>query len=216
MGGASFDRIAAVYQVAEYLTMGGALQRARVTHLARVASARSVLVLGEGDGRFLRQLLRMNRQCQVLAVDASPLMARLARQRLGGDAARVTFITEDASRFLGRSAAEPQVDVVVTLFFLDCFELPDVAALVQQLAARLAPGGVWLYADFTWPKGRIRRFLAGLWLKFLYFVFTRLTGIRARCLVDPQPFLSANGLRLEASRTSLGGALVSTVWGKQQ
>ena len=47
------DRIARSYRWLEYAAFGVALERARFDFLRCAAEARRVLILGEGDGRFL-------------------------------------------------------------------------------------------------------------------------------------------------------------------
>ncbi|MCU1248095.1 MAG: methyltransferase type 12 [Edaphobacter sp.] len=56
----SFDRIARPYHWLEYLTLGKALERCRNHHLPQLLDRRHALVLGDGDGRFLAQLLKQN------------------------------------------------------------------------------------------------------------------------------------------------------------
>ena len=58
------DPIASSYRWLEYAAFGLALEHARFDFLSHAAAARRVLILGEGDGRFLARLLRCNRQRQ--------------------------------------------------------------------------------------------------------------------------------------------------------
>ena len=59
------DPIASSYRWLEYAAFGLALENARFDFLSHAAAARRVLILGEGDGRFLARLLRCNRQARV-------------------------------------------------------------------------------------------------------------------------------------------------------
>ena len=54
------DLIAPHYWWIERLGMGRALERRRRWFLPEIGNARRALVLGDGDGRFLRELLRRN------------------------------------------------------------------------------------------------------------------------------------------------------------
>ncbi len=54
------DLIAPHYWWIERLGMGRALERRRTCFLPELEQARRALVLGDGDGRFLRELLRRN------------------------------------------------------------------------------------------------------------------------------------------------------------
>ena len=74
------DRIASSYRWLEYAAFGLALERARFDFLPRAADARRVLILGEGDGRFLAQLLECNRYATVAVIESSARMIELARR----------------------------------------------------------------------------------------------------------------------------------------
>ena len=83
------DRIARLYRWLEYATFGNALQQRRTAFLADVADARRVLLLGDGDGRFLEKLVGQNTQAHIDYVDLSRRMLALARARAG--TGRVTY-----------------------------------------------------------------------------------------------------------------------------
>ena len=83
MSKTNFDRVARVYRWAEYASLGGTLERAREFFLPRLMECRSVLALGDGDGRFLGRLLRQNPEMKAVAVDSSTEMLRLLRGRCG-------------------------------------------------------------------------------------------------------------------------------------
>ena len=58
-------------------------------------TAQRALVLGDGNGRFLAELLAANRSVAVDAIDISPMMVELARRRVG-ETDRVRFLVADA------------------------------------------------------------------------------------------------------------------------
>jgi SAM-dependent methyltransferase len=93
----SFDTLAPYYRIMERVTAGGILQRCRTAFLAETTSCRRALLLGEGPGRFLEELLRANSQVEVTCVERSPRMIAEARRRLNAsDLARVHFVQADA------------------------------------------------------------------------------------------------------------------------
>ena len=53
----SFDRIARHYERIESMVFGEDLQRIRCSHMKTFLDAESILLLGDGDGRFLKALL---------------------------------------------------------------------------------------------------------------------------------------------------------------
>ena len=76
------DRIARLYRWIEYATFGNTLQQRRTAFLRDVADARRVLVLGDGDGRFLEKLVRQNPRAHIDYVELSGRMLELARGQI--------------------------------------------------------------------------------------------------------------------------------------
>ena len=97
-----FDRLARAYRWLEYLCFGRALERCRTLQLDRIPGASSILVLGDGDGRFTSALLSRHRQSHVVALDASSAMLGLlsARARTIGASHRLRTVQGDALRLL--------------------------------------------------------------------------------------------------------------------
>jgi hypothetical protein len=78
----SFDAIAPHYRWLERVTAGSLLQRCRTQFIHEIKGAQSVLLLGEGRGRFLTELVRINPDAQITCVDASARMLELTRVEL--------------------------------------------------------------------------------------------------------------------------------------
>lgn len=204
-----FDWLAPHYAWVETLTFGGLLQWCRTALLADLTDARRVLVLGEGDGRFLAAFLAANRGATVDVVDASAGMVELARRRVADDG-RVRWHVEDARRLELQSSA---FDLVVTNFWLDCFPAAELERLVPRLAGALAPGGRWLVGDYAMPQGgSVRRAATRAALAGMYAAFRLTTRIPAGRLVDPAPLLRAAGLEAVRAESRLGGFLAATLW----
>ena len=208
----SFDRLAPAYRFLELLTFGSLLHRCRVAHLDWLAGCRSVLVLGDGDGRFVADLLRRHPAVQVDSIDISRGMLTLARRRvprLSGAATRVRFVRADA-----RSEPPPATgyDAVVTNFFLDCFEEEDLAAVVRRAVNACSSAAVWIDGDFRLPSGAWPRRAARIVLAAMYLFFRLATRLPARRLIDPAPYLEARGFALAEEKCWLRGGLTSRVW----
>ncbi len=206
------DPIAACYRWIEYAAFGKALERRRFAFLSRAACARRVLILGEGDGRFLARLAAINDTARVDVVEASAAMIELARGRLPQPAARrVRFHHQDALR---APLPGDSYDLIVTHFFLDCFAADDAARMIATLAAALQPGGGWIVSEFQKPSGRLARLHARLWLFLMYTFFRLATGLAARELPPYAALLSRAGLVLEDQRQARWGLMVSQIWRK--
>ena len=211
----NFDRIAAIYRWAEYLSLGPLLQRTRTRLLDQLDNPRHALVLGDGDGRFLEQLLLRYPQCTAVAVDISAAMLDKLRRRC------LRSVPNAATRLttLQRSALElhpaSNTDLVVTHFLLDCFSQPEVDALTTRIASQLAPGALWLLSDFALPDNQLLRPFAHLYIASLYVAFRLLTGLRVRQLPDPQSALQRAGMRRITRSTLLGGLLYTELWRRE-
>jgi ubiquinone/menaquinone biosynthesis C-methylase UbiE len=205
----NFDRIARPYQALEYLTLGRWLERTRLHFLPRLHSARSALVLGDGDGRFLAQLLAANRNMHATALDTSAAMLDLLGKRCAPYSDRLRTHQTDALNFSPRLDA--QYDLVVSHFFLDCLSEVEVKELVERFAPALSPQTVWLVSDFQVPSG-ILRVPASAVIRALYLAFRTLTGLRVTRLPDHAViFMSAGFVRIERQQF-LGGLLTTELW----
>jgi SAM-dependent methyltransferase len=210
------DRIARVYRAAEYSSFGGALQACRVMYLRDVAECRRALVCGDGDGRFLTELLRANREVCVDYVDLSAGMAGLARRRvdaIGADAiARTSFHVGDVREFsLGDGAA---YDLITAHFFLDCFADAEVASVARRLASFAQPGATLLLSDFRIPPRGVARYIAAAIIRGLYGAFRVATGLRVTRLPNYEGALEGAGFRKERETLKLGGLLAASLWRK--
>ena len=208
----NFDRIARPYRWLEYLTLGRALERCRLHYLPNLLKQRHALLLGDGDGRFLAQLLARNPYLQADAVDTSATMLRLLRQRCETAAPSITtrLQTHQASA-LTVPVEGKSYDLVVTHFFLDCLNQPELEALVARIAPRLTPGALWLISDFRIPGG-LMRLPAKFIIRILYLAFRTLTGLRITRLPDHSTSLTQAGLTRIAHRHGLAGLLVTELW----
>jgi ubiquinone/menaquinone biosynthesis C-methylase UbiE len=197
------DRIAPLYRWIEYAAFGRALQRRRVALLPEVADARRVLVLGDGDGRFLEKLAHQNPRACVDYVDLSGRMLELARKRVGTEL--VTYHQADA---LEIALPERSYDLIGMHFFLDCFDEAGAAALVERLTRAACPNARWLVSEFrrTWWSSPL--------LASLYCFFRITTGLKTRRLIDHHPLLARLGFRMVQSESAWCGLLASELWAR--
>jgi cyclopropane fatty-acyl-phospholipid synthase-like methyltransferase len=185
------------------------LERCRFLRLPELKEARRVLVMGDGDGRFLARLLDANRELMADVVDGSAAMLRLLERRVDAVGARQRI----AIHHLDAMVFEPagMFDLVATHFFLDCLTTVEVEALARRVRAHVGLGGRWVVSEFAVPVGpgamAARAVIAGL-----YAAFGVMTGLRVRRLPDYASALEGAGFVLEDRRRLMGGLLVSDVW----
>jgi ubiquinone/menaquinone biosynthesis C-methylase UbiE len=125
-------------------------------------------------------------------------MLELARKRAGTE--HVHYRCGDARAVLLPTA---EYDLIVTHFFLDCFDENDLEPLIARLADAAAPGARWLVSEF---RGN------GWLVRALYLFFRIVTGLRTLRLVDHHPLLQRHGFRLVHREHAWRGLLASELW----
>ncbi len=209
---AHFDLIAPYYLAMELLLAGNVMQRCRTFWLPQIQSARQILLLGEGRGRFLEELLKSNRTANITCIDNSSTMIELMRRRLENlklDTARVQFICADIRKWKPKNEF---YDLIVSHFFLDCFSREELEQLVPQIAQGLIAKGKWLISDFREPARGFKRMRAQIILWLMYFFFRGITNLNAHRLIDPSSSLQKAGLQLEAKWLFNLEFLYSEIW----
>jgi len=196
------DLIAPHYWWIEKLGMGGTLERRRRWFLAEIQNTRRALLLGDGDGRFLKELLRHNAVVRADYVDLSRRMLKLARMRAG--TARVTYREDNA---LAAEFPRNEYDLIATHFFFDCFNAGELEILIGRISAAARPGAQWIVSEFC-----VTSLPARLLVSALYLFFRITTGLKTRDLADHRPILRSQGFRLARASHSRGGLVVSELW----
>jgi len=206
----SFDTLAPYYRAMEWVTAGSVMQRCRTAFLAETTRCRRALLLGEGPGRFLTELLRTNPSVEVTCIELSPGMIQEAQAALhAAELARVRFEQVDALTWRSSHSA---FDLVVTNFFLDCFRPEELAPLIAKVSASATADARWLLADFREPERGWRRWRGRVVLALLYAFFRATTGLSASRLTPPEGFLQASGFQLIARRVTNFGLVHSDLW----
>lgn len=204
------DALASSYRWLEYAAFGFALENARFDFLSHAAEARRVLILGEGDGRFLAGLLECNRHASVVVIESSARMIQLARGRIPAEEQwRVEFHAIDA---ISGPLPDGPFDLAVSHFFLDCFNSHDAGTVIVKVSARLCPGAFWLVSEFQEPSSGLRRLHARLWLATMYRFFAITTGLRASKLPPYRDILSRHGFAEIEHRERRFGLIRSQLW----
>lgn len=208
----SFDLLAPHYRWIEALAAGGKLQRCRTAMLPKLPAPDNVLIFGEGNGRFLVELLSRFPAAQITVVELSAEMIRLARERLrraGLDIGRVHFIQADALAWQPPAKA---FDLIVTCFFLDCFREDQLATLIPAIADAAKLDARWLIADFQIAPTGWRRWRSQFIVWLLYRFFRCVTRLPGRHLLDPSMLLVAAGfVRIDHDEQD-HGLLYADLW----
>jgi ubiquinone/menaquinone biosynthesis C-methylase UbiE len=208
----SFDLLAPYYRWMERVLAGAKVQRCRLANLKSIREPGKVLLLGEGNGRFLKELLVEYPQAQITCVEMSGGMiaqAKAALQDAQCETCRVEWVQANVIEWSGGRGV---YDLAVTNFFLDCFSEEELGRVIERIGDALKPKGEWLIADFCVPPAGLKRWRAETILWLMYRFFRLSTGISASRLTAPDAALRKNGFQLQQQRTFEWGLLHSQLW----
>ncbi|MGA7412924.1 MAG: class I SAM-dependent methyltransferase [Bryobacteraceae bacterium] len=209
------DPIARLYRWIEYAAFGPVLERTRLHWLGDLNGAQRVLLLGDGDGRFLSRFASTYPAAEVHYIDSSARMLDLARRRVrraeraGSD--RVIFTQGNALR---TALPGQDYDLVVSHFFLDCFDESELSRLAAHIGPRLAPNVRWVVSDFREPRHGPMAPVFQLYLRLMFLFFHYTSGLETRRLADYSAFLKRLGLVRNRKATNLGGFVFSEIWSR--
>jgi ubiquinone/menaquinone biosynthesis C-methylase UbiE len=202
------DRLAPWYRWAEYGAFGRALQGRRLRFLKTLRTPHRVLMVGEGDGRFLQALARQHPNAAIDYIDVSARMLALAQRRAPATA-HIRFHHASA---LTEPLPGNSYDLVVTHFFLDCLTNEEVEALAKRVSEVSTATAQWLISEFRQPTTGLPALWARSWLSLLYRFFRISTGLRTTCLPDHHAALQRRGFSLTQSSLTWAGLLTSELW----
>ena len=208
----NFDSIAPIYGLLETVTAGPAVQRCRTAFLSSLENASHVLLLGEGNGRFLVELLKRWPDKRVTVIDSSARMLRILERRLirnGIDPASVERVHTDVRDWNPPSS---RFDAIVANFFLDCFRPIELQTPIHSVSRAAKPNAIWLVADFRHPSQALRGLRAAIILGVMYRFFRITTRLDAQRLTPPDRHLEDAGFSLRERQNRDWGLLHADVW----
>ncbi len=203
----NFNHVAPFYRWLEGIIFGHALQRARTAFVRQIDPPRRVLIVGEGDGRFLEEFVRFYPRAEIDCMEASERMIALARRRVPAATARFVRVNLAQARLeAGR------YDLLVSHFLLDCFGEEKLGEMVCKLSRSAGAEAQWLIADFCLPPRGWKRLRARAVTAIMYRFFRSVAGIEARRLVDYRPHLRAAGFALQGETLAPNEMIRSELW----
>ncbi len=209
----SFDRISSLYPTMERWMAGPCMHKARVACLNELHEPKNVLLVGEGHGRLLIEMLRRFPDAQMTCLDSSAGMlenAKRAMIKAGFSEERCHFIHADA---LSWQPDEPaRFDLITSCFFFDCFPQSDLERMIRHLSQAAKAQAQWLVADFQIPRSGMARWRGFVIVKLLYLFFRLATGIKATELPQHSSLMRHAGFALATQKELEFGLLFSELW----
>jgi len=193
----NFNRVAPYFERLEKIVFRDQMQKCRTAFLSNLPALNKIAVIGEGDGRFLLELLKYSDCPEVHYIDSSQTMLDLAHRRLQthipGDLPRVKFYRCDLT---SENLPASDYDLVATNYFLDVFNEVTLKQCISKIANSCREDAIWLYADFQITGERLRKLRTAAWLKIMYLFFKIAARIQTQVLVDPASCLESHGFKL--------------------
>ncbi len=203
MDKATFDLVARFYPLLEQTVFGSTLSQARRFFIPQVTEGSKILLVGEGNGRFLFEMVKDTSSASVTVVDSSArMLAATARRIATVDRSRIELIHAD---ILEWESSANSYDRIVTHFFLDLFPPYRLRRIVKKISRLAMEDALWINADFTSENQRLReKFL--MWAQYRFFRLS--AGIEASRLFDSRPCLRNAGWEI-LERRSLDSGWIS-------
>jgi tRNA (cmo5U34)-methyltransferase len=199
-----FDLVAPLYPLLERCVFGSRLDRARQAFFDAIVQADRILLVGEGNGRFLKSLLAHKGNGSVKVVEKSTVMVRLAKdgiRKLEELPVDVEFIETDVCEYNSAN----KFDCVVTHFLLDLFNPPAQRSVTHRIAELTTASGTWINVDFL-PARTLRGGIL-IWLQYAFFRLV--SQIEARRCFDESTAAAAAGWTVVETISYLGGLVVA-------
>jgi ubiquinone/menaquinone biosynthesis C-methylase UbiE len=211
MGKATFDLVASFYPLLEQIVFGSTLSRARRFFIPRVREGNKILLIGEGNGRFLFEMVKQTSSASVTVVDSSARMLASAARRIAtvDCCSRIELIRADILEWRAPGA---HYDRIVTHFFLDLFPPYRIRRIVEKISRLATEDTLWINVDFTSKNQGLRqKFL--MWAQYRFFQIS--AGIEASRLFDWRPCLRQAGWEISAERSLDSGWISAHLMSKR-
>jgi ubiquinone/menaquinone biosynthesis C-methylase UbiE len=205
--------IARFYRFFEYLRFGRALERCRFAMLPHIQIPENVLLIGDGDGRFLRELAKKQAALHIDYIDVSAVMLQLAQRHLRyahiDPLHQIYYHQADV-----RTATLPRkdYDLVCCHFLFDVFSARELQPLIRRVAAHTTNDAQWIVSEFDLPSRRWSRLIAKFWIELMYRFFRITTGLTNQTLPRWRPLLTEAGFAPHKRAVWKKGFIVSELW----
>ena len=198
----NYDLVARFYPSLERCVFGFNLEIARQAFYETALQSDRLLLVGEGNGRFLGSLVARKTGGSICVVEKSRVMIRLAKDRTNNQGkTELKFVEADIRSY----TAEQPFDCIVTHFFLDQFGPRAQQVIINRFNELITDDGTWINVDFTPP-----RTMAGRALMSLQYTFFRIMShIETRHCFDESVIAAQSGWIVSESVEFLDGFVVA-------
>jgi len=127
--------------------------------LSKIPPSKNILDLACGTGILTLAIKKKYPSCRVTGIDITEGYLEIARAKaLSMGTEDITFINVPAEEYVSNDLFN-----VITTSYLPKYA--DIPRLIHNMSRMLAPGGIILFHDFTYPTSRFLQLLFGLYFK---------------------------------------------------
>jgi len=204
----NYDIVASIYPTLERMAFGQQLDDARKAFFDSLIFRNRLLLIGEGNGRFLGTCLQHKIGGSITVVDLSAEMLSLLRCRVR-DMEKRTAVEVVQADFRHWPVAGQSFDGIVTHFFLDLFKPDTQRSIIQKIATLSCRETIWVNVDF---QARLSSPLYRCidWLQYRFDGL--ISGTEADRHYDPVQWISAAGWIPRQERTFRKGSVVAELF----
>ena len=207
----SFDRVANYYAWMEKIIFGNDLEKIRNVHLKLIDDEESILLLGDGDGRFLKKISETGADGLIVSLDSSSKMIELSRKRLQNTDLEVQYFCQKIKNFEKFESFKP--DLIFAHFFLDCFTEDEVILIIDLLSQWSTKTTKIVVSDFFITKtnsisGTYQKLLTQTMISF----FRVFCGISAKKLPNIPKIMNSKGWNCISHKSLRNSFINSWVW----
>ena len=207
----NFDLIAKHYNWMEKIIFRSDLEKVRRMNLALVKNAKSILLLGDGDGRFLEQVSLMGTDAFIVSVDSSAKMIDLSKRKLEKSALNVEFNCTKIEDFQPIESFKP--DLIIAHFFLDCFTHDEVKLIIDRVSEWAAVNAKFVISDFSiTKKTSFNRIYQKMLTSIMISFFRLFCGISTRFLPNIPKIMTSQGWNCLSQESLKSEFINSWVW----
>lgn len=193
----NFNFIAPFYDLLVRIFFGRSLQIAQQFHLKKIKPEDKVLILGGGTGQVLYWLPA---SCEVTFLDVSEVMIKKAKKK-----GKAHFIQAD---FIDYSM-DQKFDWIVCSFFLDCFDVKVLNAVLDKIYKMIETKGSLIITDFIISNTRQKWFS-----RSMVWGFQWVANLQANKLHPIQKIVRNAGFILNDDHIFLRGFVFSDIYKK--
>jgi ubiquinone/menaquinone biosynthesis C-methylase UbiE len=211
-GQANFDFVAAFYPLLEQLIFGSTLSRARSFFISQATQGKNVLLIGEGNGRFLFETVMQTSTPAFTVVDSSARMLSAATRRVARIECRpkIEFFHAD---ILDWRPPLAHYDRIVTHFVLDLYRPYSMRRIIEKISRIAAEDALWINVDFSNANQRLYQRLL-MWAQYRFFRIC--AGIEAPRLFESGGYFREAGWQVIENRTIKQGWIAAHLMSRQQ